>query len=66
MTIANDHRRKILAKLKKLDMSRSELARRAGVSRKALINFLNDVQAQGTGNPSVGWLDRLHDALKKR
>ena len=66
MTLASKHRRDILARMEALSLSRSELARRAGVNRLSLGNFLNDRQSDGTGNPSLAWLDRVYGALKQR
>ncbi len=57
---AAQHRGAILAKMKELDISISELARVADVDRSTLSKYLG-----GTGNPSCDWLDALHDALRR-
>ncbi len=63
--LAEEHRQEILARMAEQDLSKAELARQAGVNRGSLINFLNGIQADGMGNPSLEWLDRVYVALEK-
>lgn len=60
MSLADQYRDRINRQAERLGINTQDLARRAGVSRTQLSNFLN-----GRRNPTLDWTDKVLGALKR-
>ncbi len=60
ITLVEKYRKQITDRAERLGLETKELARRASVDRSGLSTFLN-----GSGNPTLDWVDKVLGALKR-